>query len=333
MFKRKFVFSVLMSLGMLAASSAISAKQLKFGHYFATADFRGVTAQKFVDFLAEADPNLAVEIYPGESLVKGRDALQATSRGTVDLYSVYVGYISGSVDLLKVFTIPFPDDSYTDAESMQFANDERVLEVLDEALDKNNVKLLGFINSTGQTTAFLKDKLESLDDLKGLKIRGVGGYSDPALQELGASIVFMSAAEQFIQLETGGVDGVVTTDASYVAQDLARVAPAMLTGSVLRGPYALIMNKRAWTRLSDSEKAAVEKALTKTVAWSNENFAEEAERLAKAVNEGVQYPYTVTPEERERLNQIREAALQQFIEDHGEPAEKLADVFREYQSQ
>src|SRR5690554_6729078 len=120
MFKRKFILGAAMSLGMLAASSAVVAKQLKFGHYFATADFRGVTAQKFADFLAEANPDLTVQIYPGESLVKGRDALQATSRGTVDLYSVYVGYISGSVDLLKVFTIPFPDDSYTDAKSMQF---------------------------------------------------------------------------------------------------------------------------------------------------------------------------------------------------------------------
>src|SRR5690625_317122 len=229
--------------------------------------------------------------------------------------------------------IPLPDDSYTDALAIEFANDERVVSVLDEALDKNNVKLLGFINSTGVTTVFLKDKLESLDSFKGLKIRGVGGYSDPALQELGASISFMSAAEQFIQLETGGVDGVVTTDASYVAQDLERVAPAMLNGSVLRGAYALIMNKRAWTRLSDEEQEAVQNAVAKTVEWSNENFEEESERLAKGVEKGVKYPYTVTPEERERLDTIRENALNQFVEDYGEPAQMLADVFREYQEQ
>lgn len=327
----KLLRGLLLALGLSAGASGALAEQFKFGHYFAAADFRGQTAQKFADYMTEANKDFSVKVFPAESLVKGRDALQATSRGTVDFYSVYTGYITGSMGLMKIFTMPFPERSYTDAKLMDFANDERVIKILDKELNGSNVKLLGFINSTGETTAFLRNPITGLKDLNGLKLRGVGGYSDPALKELGASIVFMSAAEQFIQLETGGVDGVVTTDASYVAQDLSRVAPYMLKDSVLRGPYALIMNKRTWDKLSAEKKAAVEQAVDQTIEWSKNGFPQESKRLIDAVNTSVKSVYELTPKERQQVAALRDNALEQFVQEHGDPAKQLMEIYNSYQ--
>lgn len=328
----KITSRLLIALSLSFAATTASAQALKFGHYVAPNDFRGQTVQKFADIInAKGNDKITVNVYPNESLVKGRDSLQATARGTVDLYSVFAGYITGSIGLMKVFTFPFPSDNYTDKKLMEFANDPEVLEILGKSLDANNIKLLGFINSTGNTTGFFRKPLKSLSDFKGIKIRGVGGYSDVALEELQASIIFMSAAEQFLQLETGGVDAVVTTESSYINQDLASVAPYSLQSAIVRGPYALIMNKRKWERLDEASQKQIMETVAETIEWSNEHAVKENEKLAEAMKTRVKEFYSFTPEEREEIAKIQEKTIELFIEENGDDAKKLAEIYQKYQ--
>lgn len=328
----KFLSKMLIIASLVFFSSSLFAQHLKFAHYFSPSDFRGQTAQKFADFLAlTSNGKLKVTVYPSDSLVKGRDSFQATSRGTVDLSSVFVGYITGSAGLMKVFTFPFPSKNYTDQTLMRFANDPNVIKILTKHLEKNNIKLLGFINSTGHTTGFFKEPIHSLLDVKGKKIRGVGGYSDLILEELGASIVFMSAAEQFLQLETGGIDAVITTDASYINQALYGVAPYTLNNAVVRGPYALLMNKKKWDRLDSMQKEQVMAAVKQTIQWSNDNVDTENKRLHEALIKQVKKSYELTPNEWEHIKQLQEKEINLFIKENGEEAKKLSDIYSTYQ--
>lgn len=331
MIKQLFVRSIFLSVFMLATGSGASAEQYKFGHYFPSEDFRGVTATKFAEFAKKASPNFDITIYPSESLVKGRDALQATSRGTVDLYSVFAGYITGSVGLMKIFTVPFPSAKYDDARMMSFANDPKIIEILDKPLNKSNVKLLGFINSSGLTPMFFRTPFTKLADVKGRKIRGVGGYADTALKDMGASIVFMSAAEQFVQLETGGVDGVITTTSSYINQGMPSVAPYATADTVVRGPYALLMNKRKWDKLSDKDRVALMSAVKETIAWSNENFAKEQNKLNKEVEQKSKSIYKFTDADWSLANEEREKMMKEFVVENGSDAKEILAIYKTHQ--
>ena len=95
-------------LSTVSATTAWAQQTLRLGHYFATEDFRGKTAQHFADQINTHTDELNIDVYPNESLVKGREALQATSQGVVDIYSVYAGYLSGQVPLINIFSLPFP---------------------------------------------------------------------------------------------------------------------------------------------------------------------------------------------------------------------------------
>lgn len=323
---------LLITLGLTFSATTVSAQALKLGHYVSPSDFRGQTVQKFADIINEkGNDKITVNVYPNESLVKGRDSLQATARGTVDLYSVFAGYITGSVGLMKVFTFPFPNEGYTDQKLMEFANDPEVVEILGNTLESNNIKLLGFINTTGNTTAFFRRPVKSLSDFKGIKIRGVGGYSDVALEELQSSIIFMSAAEQFLQLETGGVDAVITTESSYINQDLASVAPYGLADAVVRGPYALIMNKRKWERLDEESQKQIMETVAETIEWSNENVVAENEQLTEAMKVKVKENYRFSADEREELNKIQQKTIELFIKEYGDDAKRLAEIYQRYQ--
>ncbi|WP_083006108.1 TRAP transporter substrate-binding protein [Halomonas sp. GT] len=323
-----FKKSVLAASIVAFSTTVIAQESLRLGHYFPAEDFRGKTAQYFAD--AVDQELFDIQVYPSESLVRGRDGFMATARGSVDIYSLFGGYAVGSVDLMRIFTIPFPPDEFTDSKLLEFANDERTLDILDEEFERSNVKLLGFINSSGQTTVFLADSIDSLEDLRGKRIRGVGGYTDPALQDLGSSVVFMSAAEQFLQLQTGGVDGVITTDSSYANLGLSEVAPVMMDGSIVRTPYPLIMNKRKWDRLSSDQQEALMTAAAETVAWSIENFEEESERLGEKVRSEASEVYALSDEDLDQASQIRNKYLQQFSDEYGDEGERLVELFNEY---
>lgn len=328
----KITSRLLIALGLAFSATTISAQTLKFGHYVSPNDFRGQTAQKFADIINKKDDSkITVDVYPNESLVKGRDSLQATARGTVDLYSVFAGYITGSIGLMKVFTFPFPSENYTDQKLMTFANDPEVLAILGKALEANNIKLLGFINTTGNTTAFFRKPFRNLNDFKGKKIRGVGGYSDIALEELKSSIVFMSAAEQFLQLETGGVDAVITTESSFINQDLASVAPYSLENSIVRGPYALIMNKKKWDRLDEESQKQIQETVAETIEWSNENVIVENQKLSEAMQKRVKEFYSFTPEEQEEIDRIKQKTIELFIKENGDDARQLSEIYEKYQ--
>lgn len=328
MIKKALKTSALTIALAMASLPVYAQENIRLGHYFPAADFRGQTAQYFADAV---DPDLfKISVFPSESLVKGRDGFMATSRGTIDLYSLFGGYVVGSIDLMKIFTIPFPSEKLDDKAVLEFANDPETIRIFNKQFEASNVKLLGFINSSGQTTIFLKDPIKSFKDLSGKKIRGVGGYTDPALQDLGASVVFMSAAEQFLQLQTGGVDGVITTDSSYTNLGLSEVAPIVIDGSIVRSPYPLIMNKRKWDSLTPEQQENINQAVQSTIEWSINNFEAESARLQDVVTSQASEIYKLSDIDIETSNEIREKYLEKYADEEGELGIELVRIYNKY---
>ncbi|WP_449219925.1 TRAP transporter substrate-binding protein [Tistrella mobilis] len=319
------------TLALMSAGAAGAAEvTLRFGHYFATEDFRGRTAQYLADRVQALSKTIKVEVFPAESLVKGREGLQATAQGTVDMYSIYAGYITGQAKLLNIFTLPFPPKSYDDAAQAKFAADPEVREVIDRSLGRFGVRMLGVINSSGDVGMFMRDPIESVADMNGRKIRGAGGLSDEALRAMGASIVFMSAAEQFLALQTGTVDGIATTWSSYVNNNLASVAPVHVDANLVRSPYLLIMNGRKWQALDAEQQKAVEQAVAETITWSTENFKAEQDKLYAEIKKQAKVSQDLTAEDRARIDELMKPIYQGYVDAHGEDGAKLMELWKRY---
>lgn len=324
MIKRSILAAALALAPVLTGGApALAQDTLKFGHYFAVEDFRGKTAQYFADALAAKTDEVKIDIYPNESLVKGREGLQATSQGVVDIYLVYGGYVSGQVPIVNIFSLPFPPPGYDDAAMYKLARDPEIVSLLDQTFGKFGVKYLGAINSTGPVQMFLRDEAASVYDVDGKKVRGIGGLADEAMVELGASVTMLSAAEQFLALQTGTVDGISTTWSSYVNFGLAEVAPTYIDATVVLSPYMLLMNQAKYNRLSDEAKAAIDEAVEETAAWSEEHFATEQNELLEKVRAEAKTVVHVSDEDRERLRESVQPIYQKFIDENGEIAAQL----------
>ncbi|MGM0900581.1 MAG: TRAP transporter substrate-binding protein [Bacillota bacterium] len=238
-----------------------SSVTLKLGHYFTTEDFRGKTAEHFANLVHEkSNGNIKIEVYPNEQLVKGKEGLQATAQGTIDMYTVLTTYIGGQVPLFDFFNLPFPSPSYTD--EVMYDVLEEAKPFLNEELKKNNVYNLGPIGSTGSAELFFSKPIHKLEEMDGIKLRGAGGLSDNALNSFGSSVTFMSSAEQYLALQTGTVDGVSTTYSSYMANNLHEVAPYWLNVTLLRAPYLLMVNQQKWDSLTSEQQQVLEESIS-----------------------------------------------------------------------
>ena len=326
--------TALIAATMAALATPIAAQQnLKLGHYYSPDDFRAQTAQYFADRVMEKTDEVTIDIFPNESLVKGREALQGVSQGTVDIYPVFSGYISGQVPLVNVFSLPFPPESYDDEAMFELAQNPNTAKVLDETFEQYGIKYLGVVNSTGPAQMFLSDPVEGIADLKGKKIRGAGGLSDEALSQIGASVTMLSAAEQFLALQTGTVDGITTTWSSYVNYGLYDVAPTYLSVTVLRGPYLLMMNKAKYDGLSSETQNAIAEAVDETVDWSRENFAAGQEALRQEVISHAENVVEISDEDAQALRNQMQPIYDSYVERNGEAGAQLMELWQEIVAQ
>lgn len=322
--------------GALALSAGIAAAAhaeitLKLGHYYSVEDFRGKTAQKFADLVKEkTNGEATVQIFPNESLVKGREGFQSVAQGVIDMYHTSNVYFAGQIPLVNIFALPFPPAGFDDAALYAFNADPRVKEIYAEKLARANVVNLGTVNSTGDAHMYFRMPVRNLEDMKGKLVRVGGGYADRAMQLIGASVVSLSAAEQFLALQTGTVDGIGTTHSSYIRFRLWEVAPYHLEVSFLRVAYWIIMNKRKWDSLSGDIQSQINAAIAETQAWSQANFGEEQAELLKKVRENAKENISISAEEQAKWEERMEPLKALFIKDNGEAAKELLEIRASY---
>jgi len=302
---------------------------LKFGHYFSNQDSVGRSADYWADLVEEkSDGNITVEIYPNEQLVEGRDGLQATSEGTVDLYTIVPSYISGQIPIFDFFGLPLPEPDYT--YEMMYDVVEEAQPILDKYLEESNVKNLGGIHTTGRAELFSSEPIKSIDDLEGLKLRGIGGMLDVFVQNAGASTAFLSAAEIYLALQTGTIDGMTTSYTSYTAGNLHEVSPYWTRIGLVQYPMFLFMNNEKWDSLTPEQQGILNEATEESLTWLKGHQMEEEEEELTEIEENVEEVITLDEGEWELWYEKAKPVHEKFISENGEDAEKLMEIMEKH---
>ena len=133
---------------------------------------------------------------------------------------------------------------------------------------------------------FFKNPVNSISDLKGLKIRV---SSDPVMTgmvgNLGASATTVSFTELYSALSTGVVDGAEQPAANYRSNAFPEVAPYLLLDGHTLGALQIVISDYTWDHLTEQER--------------------------KWVTEGALYASRVC---RERIAQIQDETLEKLRE-------------------
>lgn len=136
-----------------------------------------------------------------EAGIKGGQALRFLKKGAFDVMTISVSYVSGDEPSLVAVDLPgvaFDMDSLREVSRVYRST-------MEERVKRFDGVLLSHWTFNPQIV-FCKDKIDSISDLSGLKVRVSGAPAADTLKELGATAVNMTGGEVYQALQRGIVD-------------------------------------------------------------------------------------------------------------------------------
>ncbi len=201
---------------------------------------------------------LKIKIFAGGELVPAFEVFDAVSRGAVEMGHGASYYHKGKVDAAQFFTaIPF---GMTSKELDGWLYYGGGLELWRELYEPFNLIPFPCGNTGVQMGGWFNKEINSIDDLKGLKMR-IPGLGGEVLRRAGGTPVTLPGAEIFTSLQTGAIDATEWVgpynDVSFGLHKAARYY--YYPGWQEPGPgLECIVNQEAWNSLPADLKAIVE---------------------------------------------------------------------------
>jgi len=192
--------------GFDGVASAIQSRELKMVTTWPK-DFPGLgtMAERTAQFITEMSGGaMRVRVFAAGELVSAFESFDAVSNGAADLYHGAEYYWVGKSPAFAFFTaVPF---GMTAPEIMAWTEFGGGQELWDELSAGFNIKPFAAGNTGHQLAGWYKKEINSLEDLRGMKIRmpGLGGE---VLRRIGASAVALSGGEIYQALQSGAIDG------------------------------------------------------------------------------------------------------------------------------
>ena len=201
---------------------------------------------------------LKIKIYGGGELVPAFEVFDAVSRGAVEMGHDASYYHKGKVDAALFFTaIPFGMNSKELDAWIYYGGG---LELWRELYDPFNLVPIPCGNTGVQMGGWFNKEINSVDDLKGLKMR-IPGLGGEVLRRAGGTPVTLPGAEIYTALETGVIDATEWVgpynDVSFGLHKAAQYY--YYPGWQEPGPgLETIINKEAWNSLPPDLQTIVE---------------------------------------------------------------------------
>ena len=182
--------------------------------------------------------------------LKGSEALRLLKAGIVDVTEVLPGYVGGDFPLIEATEFPGVDLSWEKRKEM-FNNWTQ--NVIAPREDLMGGRIIGTM-CWNSILLFTKFPLNTIDDLKGKKIRVFATNQAQYLNSLGAEPVSMPISEVYGALQRGIIDGVVTGPDQIGAMKLWEITSNVIDfGFPPLGSY-IVMSSRSWSKLSEEQQ-------------------------------------------------------------------------------
>jgi len=291
---------------------------MQFALVFGGSDFRTVQAQAWADEITKrTSGRINITLYPGGSLVTGDQAFRAISTGTIELAQAPSTFFESTVTEVQMLGLSgvYPEDKKPDVA-------QALLPVLDRALAPHHAK---FLFTTWEGPYFIQSSkpLNSLADIKGLKLRDTGLWSGKVLSALGASPVTIPLSDTPSALQRGTIDGAVWADTvvySLKAYEFAKYA-INTHGNCLMSCY--IINLDVWNKISPEDQKIITQ-VSKEVGQSSVQIGSDLEKkyITEMVSSGLKiYDLSTNAKDKEALSKAV-LAVQTLIEAQSTPLGK-----------
>lgn len=330
--KRKQIFSVAAVLVLisfiLAGCGGGTSKEtdstkpivLKYAFFAPATTFPAKQMEKWKEELEKrTNGQVKVELFPGGTLLTDKNMYDGVKDGVAEIGLSVTTYEPGRFPLLGISDLP---SAYPNSKVASRVIADLIQEFPPEAFKDYKI-ITAF--ATEPAHIMVTKPVASLKELKGRQIR-ISGALTPVLKDLGATPVGMSMAEVPESLQTGIVEGLVSS--REVLKDLKLAESLKFTTDypLTVNTFVAVMNKEVFESLpADVQKVIDELSLEMTI-WTGDymdNHVKEALEWSKQEH-GLEM-ITLTPEEKVNWDKTIQPIQDKYVADlkaKGLPAEE-----------
>lgn len=284
--------NLLVGLAVLAMAAGIGSAsaadiEIRYGLWAKEGEAQYIGAMKFKEIVEkESKGRIAVTVYPGNELGTPREMMAQLALDTTQICA------SGDPGIKEIEYLALPYlmkglDNY-----VAIINSPIGEEWNKKLSAQKQIRLFGFLPRNPREISANK-VINSMADLKGLKLRAPQrDYYVESLAALGAKPTPMAFKEVYTALQTGVVDGQENPVETIYAQKFYEVQKGVAMIDYIDKPAYVMIGEAFWNRLSDADKALLNKAQIASQKVVEELMPEQAkEFIAKMEKAGVTFTY------------------------------------------
>lgn len=249
------------------------------------------------EFAAAADKNskgrIKIQVFAAPEIVPVENLFEAVQKGTLTMLHAVAAMWGGIIPVGEVeFGLPYaynlpgePDVYQAGKQIRDFFMNTGFADLLRKEYAKQGLYWLD-VHSYGPIFTMSTKKVTTCDDLKGMKIRVEGSWSD-YYNALGAHGTYISGEETYMGLKLGTIDASQWDVSAVTGLNWQEVAPYRILGGqndVVVGH--ILVNMETWNSLPDDLKKALSDAAEQYFHDLNKIYDGELKKVAELVKAG-----------------------------------------------
>ena len=255
---------------------AAPTKQIRISHQWpAETDARDRAARIFVKEVEARLPGVSFQIQPELALnIGAAEQFDALQSGELDM-SVYV--LAYAVKKVPEFSLAYLPGLYPSVEIVRTLKGSKILDQVQAVANANGIHILAWWWVPGGFVTRNRE-VGGPETVKGLRLRGGDPMFDLMLKKAGAIPVALPSNEIYAAMQSGKLDGALTSYETFVSTKIYEHAKFFTAGSpgIWMFLNALAISRSVWNGLSDIEKKVFEQA-----ADISEDYFAETQRDAE----------------------------------------------------
>jgi TRAP-type C4-dicarboxylate transport system substrate-binding protein len=319
-----------LAAGLLCIASTALAQPvvMRISHQVPPAHHLSKLLQDFAaDVKTRTRGSVDVQLFGSEQLAKAGENFPQVARGNLEA-AVSVNFQWGTtIPEMSATLVPY---YMTDVAKIKRFVTSDARRLLDQKLEQHGVHSVGWFYITRESIfTSSKKPIITLDDFKGVKIRGLNSLTDHALTAVGAVPSAMPGSEVYQALQSGVLDAGLTDLSAaysrkyYEIQKFGTVAPYFTIF------FHLYVNPQWWAKLAPEQRQAIEAAAAKT---EQEAFAvteaTAADALVQLKAKGMTIHVQTPEEEATWRTAMQKPVIDAFLKSAPQDGQKILDLIK-----
>ncbi len=218
-----------------------------------------------------------VQIFAAEQAFKAQENFPAVAKGSFEAALAVNFQWGNTIPEMNFSVVPY---FFTDLEKIKRFPGSEAAKLLEAKLAQKGVRNLAWLYITRQSIFTSgKKPLTTLEDFKGLKIRGLNKLADTAFVAIGAAPSAMPGSEVYQGLQSGVLDAGLTDLSAAYSRKYFEVQKYGTVAPYFSVYFHMYVNPAWWGKLSAEHKAILETAARNAEAGASpltEKTAEDA---------------------------------------------------------